>query len=137
MQEIGNDTVPSFSGAGCICASCAKSEMGKKKRNLENIRRQYDTRTAVQQPCTIPTSLYQKWAAIIVGGPELPWMISVEITTWRFWFRQFGGANSASFLMYSGFVTNSPEARLPHGPIPARMTAVCSVCGSRKRETMA
>jgi len=26
VQDIGNDTAPSFSGAECVCASCAESE---------------------------------------------------------------------------------------------------------------
>src|SRR5438067_12488623 len=43
MQEIGNDTVPSFSGALWVCASCAHRVKEKINMGLKNIRDKWDS----------------------------------------------------------------------------------------------
>jgi hypothetical protein len=56
---------------------------------------------------------YQKWAMRALGGPDLPLITVVEITTCTFLCAQLAGARAAIVSIYAGSLRNSPAAMVP------------------------
>src|SRR5690349_2395338 len=82
------------------------------------------------QTVTTLKNNYHTWASSTVGGPELPRMTSVAISTCRFFCSQPFNPRDSSFFRCSGLETNSAAAHVPQLPIPATITTGCSVWGS-------